>query len=954
MPKLIPTSKNHVSRFLRKGYSSQTTTSLVGRNTTERRRTGPIRFPFSESGQPLKKNICLKRIVQGPRLRIDFSKHYLPKYYLALDPIRRSSLGSTPGIQRRESGGNIMKFWVQFLSTPTADTPGTTLVLHFDKKRYLIGNIGEGTQRAAVQRKLGLGKVGDIFLTGPVGWHNAGGLLGMILTVADVVSTSKGQSGAAEGRKDKNRREHGNKAANPTDEEKVWLNLHGGTNLTHLLATARRFIFRKGMPLRTTEFKPRTMPRGNWEPTWQDDLINVWDMVIEPEGQSVTRRKRSHEEFSDDSEKSATGESTGTLEEREDRYDQMRKGVVASMFDSEWKLDALMKKKLSEVALPAAIFVRNSEGKIEKYKGPMPEEGKDIPDVDVLVRSPWPGALIDELPPTKPSFTSVCYIIKGHPQRGKFNPNAAKDLGVKPGPDFRRLTNGESVTTASGSVVAPEMVLSPTKEGTGFAVVELPSALYVESLVSRAEWSLKEVMAGVAAVVWILGPGVIEDTRLQKFMADHSEMKHIISSKDCCPDYLALESPASAAIRLNLLDPERFPVPKYSNYVTEQQSEGQKPYQKAIPGLTLQLEPKVEFQEDKVIHHLDTEAVVKEMLKEVLDLAELSRAEIMSSEYQAKLNENQKDIPSKDAEVVTLGTGSALPSKYRNVSATLIRVPGYGTYLLDCGENTLGQLKRVYGDELPEVLCDLRAIWISHLHADHHLGTASVIKAWAEETARLEDTKSNKLHVISHEGMIQWLREYSEVEDFGYSRVNTLMVGRSDRKFFKFDHQFEPEQVKSVGISSIQACQVEHCHGAAAVAINFPNGFKVAYSGDCRPSNEFVKIGQGATLLVHEATFDDELQGDAIAKKHSTTAEALDIGKRMKARRILLTHFSQRYQKIPVMDSQGGKDQVAIVAFDYMRVKLGDFAKLDAFKPALMKLYEDENEGRDGKAAGDE
>jgi ribonuclease Z len=56
----------------------------------------------------------------------------------------------------------------------------------------------------------------------------------------------------------------------------------------------------------------------------------------------------------------------------------------------------------------------------------------------------------------------------------------------------------------------------------------------------------------------------------------------------------------------------------------------------------------------------------------------------------------------------------------------------------------------------------------------------------------------------------------------------------------------------------------------------------------------------------------------------------------------LLTHFSQRYQKIPVMDSHGGKDQVAIVGFDYMRVKLGDFAKLEAFKPALMELYKNE------------
>ena len=83
------------------------------------------------------------------------------------------------------------------------------------------------------------------------------------------------------------------------------------------------------------------------------------------------------------------------------------------------------------------------------------------------------------------------------------------------------------------------------------------------------------------------------------------------------------------------------------------------------------------------------------------------------------------------------------------------------------------------------------------------------------------------------------------------------------------------------------------------------------------------------------------LQGDAQAKKHSTTSEAIEVGRKMNARRILLTHFSQRYQKIPVMENRDGNDQVVIVAFDYMRVKIGDIAKIEAFKPALMKLYEE-------------
>lgn len=49
---------------------------------------------------------------------------------------------------------------------------------------------------------------------------------------------------------------------------------------------------------------------------------------------------------------------------------------------------------------------------------------------------------------------------------------------------------------------------------------------------------------------------------------------------------------------------------------------------------------------------------------------------------------------------------------------------------------------------------------------------------------------------------------------------------------------------------------------------------------------------------MHEATFDDDLKRDAKAKKHSTTSEAIGVGVAMRARRVILTHFSQRYTNI--------------------------------------------------------
>lgn len=42
--------------------------------------------------------------------------------------------------------------------------------------------------------------------------------------------------------------------------------------------------------------------------------------------------------------------------------------------------------------------------------------------------------------------------------------------------------------------------------------------------------------------------------------------------------------------------------------------------------------------------------------------------------------------------------------------------------LLDVGEGTCGQIYRFYGDEAPKVIAKIKAIYVSHMHADHHIG----------------------------------------------------------------------------------------------------------------------------------------------------------------------------------------------------------------------------------------
>jgi ribonuclease BN (tRNA processing enzyme) len=79
--------------------------------------------------------------------------------------------------------------------------------------------------------------------------------------------------------------------------------------------------------------------------------------------------------------------------------------------------------------------------------------------------------------------------------------------------------------------------------------------------------------------------------------------------------------------------------------------------------------------------------------------------------------------------------------------------------------------------------------------------------------------------------------------------------------------------------------------------------FKLVYSGDTRPCDLLSIIGYNATILIHEATFEDSKSIEAMNKKHSTISEAMKISRDMNAYRTILTHFSQRYPSIPILPS---------------------------------------------------
>jgi ribonuclease Z len=87
--------------------------------------------------------------------------------------------------------------------------------------------------------------------------------------------------------------------------------------------------------------------------------------------------------------------------------------------------------------------------------------------------------------------------------------------------------------------------------------------------------------------------------------------------------------------------------------------------------------------------------------------------------------------------VTFLGTASAMPTKYRNVSGHLLELNAKTSVLIDCGEGTYGQMKNLHGpDKIDDLLIGLSAIFITHAHLDHIGGMKTIIERRVEAFKR--------------------------------------------------------------------------------------------------------------------------------------------------------------------------------------------------------------------------
>lgn len=147
-----------------------------------------------------------------------------------------------------------------------------------------------------------------------------------------------------------------------------------------------------------------------------------------------------------------------------------------------------------------------------------------------------------------------------------------------------------------------------------------------------------------------------------------------------------------------------------------------------------------------------------------------------------------------------------------------------------------------------------------------------------------------------------------------------------------------PHLKDTLGITKFETAAVIHCADSFGVAIEHQDGWKIVFSGDTRPCPTMEEIGRGATLLIHEATFEDNLLEEAQHKSHSTTKEAIDSANAMGATFLMMTHFSQRYPKIPTFTTTSGGASAGI-AFDLMRIRFSDFDIIPAISNVLQLLF---------------
>lgn len=271
-------------------------------------------------------------------------------------------------------------------------------------------------------------------------------------------------------------------------------------------------------------------------------------------------------------------------------------------------------------------------------------------------------------------------------------------------------------------------------------------------------------------------------------------------------------------------------------------------------------------------------------------------------------------------ELVVLGTSSQVPTRYRNHNGYLLRWDEEGL-LFDPGEGTQRQM--IYAEV---TATSITKILITHFHGDHCLGFAGISQRLsldrvphpvdvyfpasgqvfydrlrrasiyhAVATLRANPIRAagliheNKRITISAQAL-----DHHGVDTFGYrlqERDRVTML---------------PEKLRELGILGPRIGELQR-KGSLEVDgktvrledVSLPkSGQSVAFIMDTRPCPGAYELAKGVDLLVCESTYLSTESREAHDHGHMTAAQAATIAKESGAKKLVLTHFSQRYPSV--------------------------------------------------------
>lgn len=532
---------------------------------------------------------------------------------------------------------------------------------------------------------------------------------------------------------------------------------------------------------------------------------------------------------------------------------------------------------------------------------------------------------------------TLSYLYTTPPLVGKFLPQQAQELGVPKGPMFAQLKSGKSVTFVHGetkveTTVHSHQVVTSSSPGIAVLVLRYPDCpdnidAFFDSL--QIPEKLAEAGEKLDLVVHIASPKAFHHAKAQDWRQTqlrYEDVHHLWMNLSAEAETPHRSAESTAKVRAKLC-PSIFRSPwRPTPAVTKE--EHVESYKIGKPGTEFILLPRNRhgFVTENKLTDEDGDAT---RMKQMEESGARQSAETIIEEEKNRQHAEKCTLHPR-GELLFTGTASALPCKYRNVTGMLLRNSDGRCMLLDVGEGTVGQLLRMQTSPSDEadLLSKITVVWISHPHADHHLGLLRLLEQRRAVTPLL---------LIAPPPIFRFLRDYANSVD---SRISRTFRSLECRAFQYPNPQAAAQMKEAIGFSNCLSVPVQHCPYSYAVILDGTPFGRVVYSGDCRPSQKLALAARPADLLIHESTFEDSMRAEACLKRHSTIGEALEIAKKMNARCTVLTHFSQRYPRIPpptkVVDTT---DMRIIFAFDFQFLTPDTLQVAARITPALRLLY---------------